>query len=347
MRLVVYLPFVVSALLGLAIPHFGRLLRPATATRLLVAAGATCAMTSAFALAILAWTYIGQFPLVAALGDWSVRLLKARDPVPPQAAQIALLALGAAATMAARAAFRHVAALVRAARTCRELRGGSAGMVVVDDPAPRACAVPGPPGDQGRIVVSSGLLRALDPDERRVVLAHEGAHLRDRHHLYRAAAAVAAALNPLLVALPRTVEYTTERWADERAAEGVGDRRLAARAIIRAALITTRYAKRPSTAELGFDHADVPSRINCLLAAPPRRRPLASALLLAALVLCLVAANDARADTEKLFESSEPPEPAASLSPHAATIAPQEGQAPRDGGPAGAGDSRVRGRAGR
>jgi beta-lactamase regulating signal transducer with metallopeptidase domain len=168
------------------------------------------------------------------------------------------------------------------------------------------------------------MLRSLTADERRVLLAHERAHLRHRHHLYRAAAAVSAALNPMLAALPRTVEYATERWADERAAEGVGDRRLAARAIIQAALVTTRYRGSPAGVALGFDQADVPSRIGSLLAAPPRRRPFVAAVLVAALATCLYAANDARADTEKLFENAENGEQFVTPSPQNGSAHPSE-----------------------
>ncbi|ETK37470.1 M56 family metallopeptidase [Microbispora sp. ATCC PTA-5024] len=302
MRLVVYLPFLVSALLGLTIPHFGRRLAPATGTRLLVASGAACALSTAFALAALAGTYVGQLPAVAAFGDWSVRLLKANDPVPPLVGQVALGALAVLAVLAAATAVRRGLALTEAARACRGAHPGAGDLIIVRDAVPRARAVPG--RRAGRIVVTTGMLRALTAEERRVLLAHERAHLSDRHHLYRLAAAVTAALNPMLAALPRTVEYTTERWADERAAAHVGDRRLAARAVIRAALATSRHAAGP--AALAFSDGAVPDRITCLLDAPPRRRPFAVAALVAVLTLCLIAVNEARADTESLFERSEP-----------------------------------------
>ncbi|WP_248965631.1 M56 family metallopeptidase [Sphaerisporangium perillae] len=319
MRIIVYTPFLVSMLLGLAIPHFGRRLPPATATRLLVGVGAAVAASSAFALACLAWTYLGQLPFIAALGDWSIRLLKAHDPVSPVTAMIALLALGIVSVAAAATVARRCLDYLRAARALRRMRGGPGGLVIVDDPAPGAYAVPGLPGGRGRVVVSTGILRVLSADERRVLLAHERAHLRDRHHLYRAIATVAAALNPLLAALPRTVEYTTERWADERAAGEVGDRRLAARAIATAALATTHHPHQARSAVLGFHHGDVPSRVTCLLAAPPRRHPLVTALVIMALATCLAAVNEVRTDTETLFEqaASRPATPATVAFAHA------------------------------
>ena len=86
---------------------------------------------------------------------------------------------------------------------------------MLDDPAPRAFAVPGRPG---RIAMSTGLLRVLRRDQRRAVLAHERSHLRHRHHLHQTAAVLAAAANPLLYRLPAAVALSVERWADEDAA---------------------------------------------------------------------------------------------------------------------------------
>ena len=60
---------------------------------------------------------------------------------------------------------------------------GTAGgdLTVLDDAGPDAYALPGRPG---AIVVTTGMLRALDPAEREVLLAHERAHLAGRHHLF-------------------------------------------------------------------------------------------------------------------------------------------------------------------
>jgi Zn-dependent protease with chaperone function len=306
MRIIVYLPFVVSVLVGLAASRFGRRLPPATATRLLVAVGAVCAVSSTVALALLALTYVGQLPPVASLGDWSARLVQTHDPVPPRIGQLALLLLGGVGALTIKAVLDNGLALARSARDCRQAPGGPGGLVVVEDPVPRAFAMPGGRfGDRGRIIVTSGILRALGAEDRRVLLAHERAHLRDRHHLYRTAAAVAAALNPLLAALPRAVEYSTERWADEQAAEDVGDRRIAARAIARAALTTTEFARRAGAPVLEFSEGDVQARVRDLLAAPPRRRPVLGAALIVAVAVSLAAVNEARADTESLFEQAQ------------------------------------------
>jgi Zn-dependent protease with chaperone function len=54
------------------------------------------------------------------------------------------------------------------------------GALVVDHPAATAYCVP---GLRSRIVISAGALDLLDQDELAAVLAHERAHLRERHDL--------------------------------------------------------------------------------------------------------------------------------------------------------------------
>ena len=80
------------------------------------------------------------------------------------------------------------------------------------------------------------MLDALDEDGRAVLLAHERAHLAGYHWVFVTLARLAATANPLLRPLASAVEYTVERWADERAAEEIGDRRRVARAIATAAI---------------------------------------------------------------------------------------------------------------
>ncbi|WP_344343058.1 M48 family metalloprotease, partial [Kitasatospora putterlickiae] len=74
---------------------------------------------------------------------------------------------------------------------------------------------PGRPAEPGRIVVTAGMLRALDARERAALLAHERAHLTARHHLFLALAAHAAAAHPALRALRAPLGHHLERWADE------------------------------------------------------------------------------------------------------------------------------------
>ncbi len=119
------------------------------------------------------------------------------------------------------------------------------GLLVVDDPTPAAVAVPGLPG---RIVVSSGMLRALSTDERRVLLAHEQCHLDAAHWLYRFAVRLAAAVCPPARPLVSPCDQALERWADEAAATAIGDRRLAAQAVARAPSPVTAPRRHGATA---------------------------------------------------------------------------------------------------
>ena len=62
-------------------------------------------------------------------------------------------------------------------------------LVIVDDPAPDAFALPGLPG---RIVVSTGMLDHLTDADRQAMLAHERAHLTGHHYAFLAATHLAA-----------------------------------------------------------------------------------------------------------------------------------------------------------
>src|SRR6185437_12216817 len=110
-------------------------------------------------------------------------------------------------------------------------------VVVTEDAAADAYTVPGWPC---RIVITRGMLSALSPGEREVLLAHERAHAQRSHYLYTSAARLAAAANPLLRPVAAQAGYTVERWADERAAAQAGNRTLAAVAVARAALATSQ-----------------------------------------------------------------------------------------------------------
>jgi beta-lactamase regulating signal transducer with metallopeptidase domain len=150
------------------------------------------------------------------------------------------------------------------------------------------------------------MMRALSHPERQVLLAHERAHASAFHYLFTTAARLAAAANPLLRPVAGAVGYTVERWADERAAAVVGDRRLAARAIARAALASAAAPPRQASHAAGALRAvtgqapmrlagpapmrragPVPRRVAALLGPPPQPR----LLLLAAAVLLVAVAG--------------------------------------------------------
>ena len=145
------------------------------------------------------------------------------------------------------------------------------------------------PGWTGRIVVTTGLLRALSASERRAVLEHERSHVRHRHAWWLLAADLAAAANSLLRAAARTAAHSVERWADEDAADVVADRRLAARAVGRAALL--RHAGPIPSPTLSALGGQVPDRVRALLAPPPQRHLPCLALL--AVLLAFIAGGSA------------------------------------------------------
>jgi Zn-dependent protease with chaperone function len=293
MNVAIYLPLLVPLLAAAAARPLAERLPPRTAAWLLTGSALALAVASSAVLGLLAMAAAFRIPLVDAIGGMSLGVVTRGDPASLPLGVAAAAALTAAALAALRAGWRRAGAMAAAHRQARGLPG-SGQVVVVPDEAADAYTVPGWPG---RIVITSGMLAALSDDERRVLLAHEQAHAAGCHYLFTAAARLAAAANPLLLPLSRAVDYTTERWADERAAASTGDRHLVAATIGRVALLATapapaalgiagRPVRRVSLAWAG----PVPRRVAALLAPPPRPRPL---LLVAAAVLVLLAGASA------------------------------------------------------
>ncbi|MDF6040618.1 M48 family metalloprotease [Streptomyces sp. JH14] len=207
-------------------------LSPRQAARLLASAAVGLALCSTIALVLLVVPGATRLTAVAAVGEF-VKPLAAAPAVAVPLACAALAVLAGCAAAVVRSTRRHWKELHRAV----EATDGSDGeLAVVRDSRPDAYALPGLPGSRGRIVVTTGMLRALDPVERDALLAHERAHLAGRHHLLHAAAELAALCHPALRSLRAPMGYALERCADEAAAAAIGDRRVAARAIGRAAL---------------------------------------------------------------------------------------------------------------
>src|SRR5690348_15260993 len=222
-----------SLLFAAAAPPLGRRPPPAVATRVLVTGSLVVTASTLFVLAFVAFTWVGQLPEIAALGPWSTATLQHSDPIPPPAALGAALLLPVLAAQAIRLVARRCRALLAVQRSCRHLPQAQS-LVIVDCEQADAFTTP---QRRGRIVVTTGLLRALAPAERRVVLAHETSHLEHRHPWWVLAAELAAAVNPLLNPTARTVAHAVERWADEDAASTLADRTLAARTLARTALL--------------------------------------------------------------------------------------------------------------
>lgn len=299
MLISVYIPFLVTALLTVLAPRPVRRLAPRPAAWALACAALVTAAGWTGSLALLAFTGFAQIPEVAEEGGWSVSALRAADPVYPVAALAATLALAASCVGLAVAAVRQARHVLWARRECGRLPGDTE-LAVLDDDVPRAFALPGAPG---RIVVSRGMLRCLGDGEREALLAHERAHLRGRHSVFRTVWRLAAAVNPLLRPLATTGGFVLERWADEEAAARIGSRTVVARAVGRAALASAADTSRP--AALAVTGGAVPQRVQALLAPPPPRRTLpfvAGALLL---TLCCTSLANAASDSEQMVESAQ------------------------------------------
>jgi len=272
-------------------PAAGRRLPPAAATRLLAGGAVLAAACGGFVLSVLAFLWVAQLGEVAELGHWSPVRLDADSPVPPVVGVAAGALLAPLVALGVRVAVRRCRALVEVHLAYRKLAGPGQ-VAVVDSAVPDAFTTP---ELVGRIVVTTGMLAALDGPQRAALIAHERSHLAHRHAWWRLAADLAAAVNPLLRATAGTVAHATERWADEDAAGTVGERRLVARAVAAAALAGRgRHGTLPAAAG-----GQVPQRVRALLAPPPRRRP----ALTAALVLVLAAGALGAAGVERTVDS--------------------------------------------
>ncbi|RSM42648.1 M56 family peptidase [Amycolatopsis balhimycina DSM 5908] len=290
------LPFAAWPLARIVVPR----LPPRAASWLLTSGCLVLAAASTAALTLQAFAGLTLVPAIAQAGHWSPQALNTVEPVNvPLAIGCGLLlsVLGLAFTRTA----------VRYARWSRALtreldeHDPATGIIILRGQEPVAFSAP---GRGGRIAISSGMLDALGPAERDALLAHERAHLRLRHHRFLIAITLAAALNPLLRPLCSAARFALERWADEAAAQDVGDRTVVAKAVAKAALA--------GRAQPGFALAatggPVPRRVSALLTAPARRLP--AALLSATLVLGVTGWSaqtvlDAATDLHQNLESAQ------------------------------------------
>lgn len=150
-----------------------------------------------------------------------------------------------------------------------------------------------------RIVVSSGLLEALTPEEQLVAVAHERAHAERRDALSRLVVRATAALHlPGVGAwLRREAEVAAEQCCDEAAATAAGDRLLVASTILKVErLVRASGTSEPAAfadVSVALGTCAVERRVEALLVAPrvePSLR-LAGALTIAALGAALACAE--------------------------------------------------------
>ncbi|MBM9618796.1 M56 family metallopeptidase [Streptomyces zhihengii] len=242
-------------------------LHPRAATRLLTVVAAVLAVCSTLCLALLMVVGTAQLPGNPLPDAWSDPEVRAALPYDELAGPAAIPALLAVLLSCGRAALRHRRVRRRTTHALRSLKGR--GVAVLPDSTPYAYALPGTGRRTGRVVVTRGMLSALEPAERRALFAHERAHLAGRHHRLLLAVQLAARANPFLRPLRTAVTYTAERWADEEAAAAVGSRRVVARAVGKAALFS---AGTPGPALAGFAAGPVPRRVAALLEPAPSAR---------------------------------------------------------------------------
>ncbi|GII96809.1 M56 family metallopeptidase [Sinosporangium siamense] len=256
MSLEIYLPVALLSMTTMLLAWRQPRMHPAWHARVLaVLIGAT-------ALAVLG---VLVFIIMIALGPLERtnatvlgRVLIGHEKVPSPVAAVVcaiLLMIGVAVA-------RTVAKWRRELRTTRALGTG-----VVADVRPFALAVP---GRDGGVILSSGLVGMLSRRELEVVLRHEIAHMKHRHHLYLVIGTIATRIFPPLIYPHRALCYAVERWADEEAAVAVGDRTLTARTIARVALAQSPAAPGPSPALTG---SHVSRRVLALMGqSPPDNR---------------------------------------------------------------------------
>ncbi|MFE1983133.1 M56 family metallopeptidase [Streptomyces mirabilis] len=296
MRIDVYIPLVLPLLLTAIAPQVGLRVSPALAARVLTIAAVLAATASTWALLLLATTLVNEAPHVATEAGEDGRRLP--EPVPVAIAVVAIMLLWLIGFRLVRALRAHYATRRVLERLC-EGHPPDSELIVAASSTPRAFAIPGSPG---RILVTAAMLSALEPAERRVLLAHERAHLAHRHSVLSTAVTLAAA-NPVLAPVRTTVAFLVERWADEEAARRVGDRRTTARALARAALVAQRA--RPGCA-LSFSEHAVTRRIAALQTAPPPNLWSIGVAVLALGALPAFGALDATGDLLRMLGESLP-----------------------------------------
>lgn len=301
MYLTVYLLMLAPVLLAAAGPRLARHLAPAAAARALAGTLAVAAAATVWGLVVLAAGGLGRTGEVLAYTRPNQAALAAADPVPRTLGVLAALLLACGLIRLARTLVRRR----REVRTLAAVRAlpAAGDLVVIADDHPDAYALPGRPG---RIVVSSGMLRALPAAEHGVLLAHERAHVAHRHHRYAALGQAASALNPLLRNLAGHLAFALERWADEEAAAQVASRPLAARSLARAALAAAAGRPGGPATALALLRHKVTARVQALQGARPESRWAAAVPAAVLATATTLALTDAAAALDRLLDVLHP-----------------------------------------
>jgi Peptidase family M48 len=154
------------------------------------------------------------------------------------AAGIGLTLAGAIAAHAAITAVSHLRAVRRQAlRHAQAARlvgrpEPALGALLVDDVRAAAYCVAGP---YPTVIMTTGALRALDPDQVNAVLAHERAHLARHHHRFLAVARIGRQMLPFIPLMRDTATQVTrlvEMHADDAATSDRDTRPLAVALVV-------------------------------------------------------------------------------------------------------------------
>jgi hypothetical protein len=252
MNLSLLVPVVIALGGAGVVGRFQRRLPPRGATWLLTSLLIACGLALVWAATTVAFGFLAAQPFTENLFGWCSHLAHRHEHVPPAAGVLA----GAFLVLMARGVTRSV-------RRYRRLRTeGGTPIEIVASAEPIAVTLP---GRRPRVLISTGLLACLEPKQQAVVYAHELAHARLRHHRFLLAGDLVVSAVPVLRPLRAQLSHAIERWADEEAAEGVGDRRLVATTIARAAFAVSAHAD----GTLGVAAGSVPERVRVLLAPRP------------------------------------------------------------------------------
>ena len=159
----------------------------------------------------------------------------------PGGATVAELGLALAGAVLARAAVTAAAHLARRGPRGAAARGNGPagrapepglGATLVDHPQPAAYCVA---GRHPTVILTTGAVRALDPEQLSAVLAHEQAHLAGHHHRLRAMARIARQVLPFLPLMRDAdvqVARLVELHADDAAIRARDPQALAAALVI-------------------------------------------------------------------------------------------------------------------
>lgn len=186
-----------------------------------------------------------------------------------------------------RASVRTRAHAEAARITGHPVKGGN-GAFVLDATRPAVYCVPGRPPT---IVLTTGALAVLDPEQLTAVLAHERAHLAGRHHLLLAVTRSLAAVAPVVPLFARgtgEVARLAEMRADDVAARRGGRRPLLAALL---AMGAGALAAQTPPAWLAATGGVVATRVRRLAEPAPPARWACHGLALAALMLAIAAAS--------------------------------------------------------